>query len=124
MSDKSAQKVTVFATHGPEDPERATLPFLMANAALVEGCESVVILQGPGVLLAKQGIVEHVFGATLPALSEQLASFLGGGGRLLACTPCLRERKIEPEMLIEGVELTNAAHVIKEVTESSATLNY
>ena len=76
MSDECGKKVTVFATHGPEDPERATLPFLMANAALVEGCESVVILQGPGVLLAKQGIVGHVFGATLPALSEQVASFL------------------------------------------------
>jgi len=124
MSDKSAQKVTVFATHGPEDPERATLPFLMANAALVEDCESVVILQGPGVLLAKEGIAGHVFGATLPALSEQIASFLGAGGRLLVCTPCLKERKIDADMLIRGAELTNAAHVIKEVTESSATLNY
>ena len=124
MSGERVQKVTVFVTHGTEDPERATLPFLMGNAALVEGHESVVILQGPGVFLAKKGIAEHVFGATLPALSEQIASFIGGGGRLLVCTPCLKERKIEPDELIDGVELTHAGHVIKEVTGSTATLNY
>ena len=35
MSDSNADKVVIIATHGPEDPERATLPFVMATAAQV-----------------------------------------------------------------------------------------
>ena len=56
MSDESADKVVIIATHGPEDPERATLPFVMATAAQVMENEAVIILQGNGVLLAGRNI--------------------------------------------------------------------
>ncbi len=29
------EKLVILATHGPEDPERATIPFVMACAAVV-----------------------------------------------------------------------------------------
>jgi predicted peroxiredoxin len=124
MADTAAEKVTIIATHGPEDPERATFPFMMGNAALVMECEAVVVLQGTSVLLAQKGVYEHVFAAGLPPLAELLESFLKEGGKLLVCSPCVKERKIGQELLIEGAELIAGARVIKEVTESKATLNY
>jgi predicted peroxiredoxin len=124
MADESADKVVIIATHGPEDQERATLPFMMANAALVMESEAVVILQGSGVLLAKKGIYEHVCAGGLPLLKDQLEAFLEAGGKLLICTPCVAWRKIEQEMMIDGAELIAGARVIQEVTTSSAVLNY
>lgn len=124
MTEASSEKITIIATHGPEDPERATFPFVMANAALVMECEAVVVLQGTSVLLAQKGIKEHVFAAGLPPLGELMDSFLNEGGRLLVCSPCVKERKIGEDLLIEGAELIAGARVIKEVTESQATLNY
>ncbi len=124
MPAESIEKVTVFATHGPDDPERATLPFVMANAALAMDCEAVVILQGTGVLLSTTKCAEHIFAAGLPPLQEQLRIFMDNGGKLLVCTPCIKERRLESDMLIPGAEPIAAARVIKEVTESKAVLNY
>jgi predicted peroxiredoxin len=124
MAESAHNKVVIIATHGPEDRERATVPFMMANAALVMDMEAVVILQGNGVLLAQKGIYEHVFAPGLPVLQDLLKSFFEQGGKLLVCTPCVVDRKIEEGMLIEGAELIAGARVIKESTTSSAVLNY
>jgi predicted peroxiredoxin len=124
MPDPANNKVLIIATHGPEDRERATLPFVMANAALVMEMETAVVLQGNGVLLGQKGVYEHVFAPGLPALQDLLKSFFDQGGKLLVCTPCVVDRKIEESMLIEGAELIAGARVIKEATTSSAVLNY
>jgi uncharacterized protein len=124
MPDTKPDRVVIIATHGPEDPERATLPFVMGNAALAMDAEAVVVLQATGVLLAKTGTYEHIFASGLPPLQDLLQSFLELGGKLLVCTPCIQDRKIEPSMLVEGAEPIAGARVIQEVTESSAVLNY
>jgi predicted peroxiredoxin len=121
---EASNKVVVIATHGPENKEMATIPFMMANAALTVDKEAVVILQGSGVLLAQKGVYDHVFAPGLPALGDLLKSFLDGGGKLLVCTPCIQERKIDTSMLIEGSETIAGARVIKETTTSSAVLSY
>lgn len=33
MAEEKEEKIVVIATHGGEDPERATFPFVVANAA-------------------------------------------------------------------------------------------
>jgi uncharacterized protein involved in oxidation of intracellular sulfur len=124
MADAVSDKVVIIATHGPEDKERATLPFIMANSALVMESEAVVILQGTGVLLAQKGIYEHVFAGGLPPLKDQLETFLQLGGKLLVCTPCIEERRLEQSMLIDGAKPVAGATVIQEVTTASAVLNY
>jgi uncharacterized protein len=123
MADET-KKVVVIVTHGPENKELATIPFMMANAALTVDMEAVVILQGSGVLVAQNGIYEHVFAPGLAPLQDLLKSFLAGGGKLLVCTPCIAERKIDMSMLIEGAEAIAGARVIKETTTASAVLSY
>lgn len=118
------EKVVIIATHGGEDPERASLPFVMANAALSMDTVAVVILQGTAVTLAKKGCYEHVFAPGLPPLKELVDSFIELGGALLVCTPCINERKITKEMLVEKAHPVKAARVITEILEAKATLNY
>jgi uncharacterized protein involved in oxidation of intracellular sulfur len=123
MTEKM-DKILVIATHGAEDPERATLPFVVANAAQAMDTKAVVILQGYAVTLAVPGIYEHVFAAGLPSLKELVDGFLQQGGDLLVCTPCLKERKIPAEHLIAGSKPIAAARVVQEALEAQATLNY
>lgn len=123
MQDK-VDKLVVVATHGCEDGERASLPFVMANAALAMDTQAVVILQGAAVMLAKKGCYEHVFVAGLPPLKQLVDSFIELGGTLLVCTPCIQERDITPEMLVESAKPVKAARVIMEVLEAAATLSY
>ncbi len=124
MAEQAVDKVVIIATHGPEDKERATLPFVMATAAQVMEAEAVVVLQGSGVLLAQKGVYEHVFAGGLPPLKDLLATFMAEGGKLLVCTPCIQERQLELSMLVDGAQLIAGARVIQEITTASAVLNY
>ena len=117
-------KITIIATHGAEDPERATLPFVVANAAQAMDTKAVVVLQGYAVTLAMRGTPEHVFAAGLPPFKELVDSYLAQGGELLVCTPCIKERQISPDTLIPGAKTIAAARVVQECLESKATLNY
>ena len=121
---EQTEKIVVIATHGVEDPERASLPFVVANAALAMDVQAVVILQGTAVILAKKGCYEHVFAAGLPPLKDLVDSFIQLGGILLVCSPCLSERKITKDMLVESAQPIKAARVVTEVLEAKATLNY
>lgn len=117
-------KIVIIATHGPEDPERATLPFVMGNAARAMETEAVIVLQGVGVTLAKKGCYEHVFAAGLPSLKEQVDTFIESGGRVLVCTPCINERRIDANMLVENAVPVASARVITEALEAAAVMNY
>ena len=119
-----SEKIVVIGTHGADDPERATLPFVAANAALAMDVQATAILQGSAVLLAAKGGADHVLAPELPPLKNLIGSFLEQGGQLLICTPCIKARQITPDMLIEGAKPIAAARVIQECTEAKATLNY
>ena len=124
MAEEAQEKIIYIATYAGENPEKASLPFVLANAALTMDVEAVVALQGTGVYLAKKGYLDNVFAAGLPPLKELVQSFLEAGGRLLVCVPCIRERKIEESDLIEGAQPTAAAQLTLEFLSANATLVY
>jgi uncharacterized protein involved in oxidation of intracellular sulfur len=118
------EKIVYILTHAGEDPDRATLPLVFANAAQAMDIEAVVVLQGTGVYLAKKGYLEHVHASGLPAFKDLMDHFLSEGGRLLVCVPCIKERKIDETDLIEGATLTAAGAVTQELLTAKATLVY
>jgi predicted peroxiredoxin len=63
-------KLLYIATHGTDDPTRATLPFLMAKGALDAGHETGVMLMGEAAPLIKDHIARQVQGIGVPALKE------------------------------------------------------
>jgi len=117
-------KLVFIVTHAGEDVERATFPFLMANAALSMDTEAVVALQGTSVFLAKKGYAEHVSAPGLTPLKTLIDGLISNGGKLLVCMPCIEERKINPEDLVEGAELVKAGRLIHEIGEAKNTLVY
>ena len=118
------EKMVYIVTHAGEDPERATFPFMLATAAQAMEVEVVVALQGVSVFLAKKGYVGHVMAAGLPALKDLVNNYLESGGKLLICTPCVKDRNIEESDLIEGTELIAAARLNQEILSANATLVY
>lgn len=124
MEEEKREKIVIFVTHGPEDPERASLPFVTGNAALAMDVEVTVMLQGTAVLIAQKGTYDHVFAAGLPPLKDLLNSFLEQGGNLIVCTPCIDERKIDKEGLIEGAVPVKAGRAVMEILEATNVLNY
>jgi uncharacterized protein involved in oxidation of intracellular sulfur len=68
-------KLLYIATHGTDDPTRATFPFLMAKGALDAGHETGIMLMGDAALLIKEHIAEQIKGIGVPPLKE-LMDFL------------------------------------------------
>ncbi len=122
MAEK--KKLFIMATHGPENPELATIPFVMANAALASGIEVVMGFQGNGVMLVRKGCPEHVFAANFPPLSELMAGFVELGGKMLVCGPCVKSRKISNEDFVKDATVVNAPTFINEIMTATQSLVY
>ena len=121
---ENAEKIVYVSTHAGEDPERATFPFMMANAAVAMDVEAVVVLQGNSVWAAKKGYAEHVHAAGLPPLKKLMDDLLALGGRILVCTPCIKERHIDESDLIEGAKPVAGGAVTQELLTAKASLCY
>ena len=108
-------KFMAHATHGREDAERATLPFIAANVAASADQESIVLLTIEGVWLATKGYADDVHHEGMPPLREVLDSFLASGGQVWACGACTKPRGITDDDLIEGARIISAADFVAEM---------
>lgn len=118
------EKLVIISTTGPEYQEKATLPFVVATAAQSVDAHVVVILQASAVLLSKKGIAENVNAPGLLPLKQLMDTFIELGGDLLICSPCIKERHIADNELIEGAKPIAAGTVVTEVLSAKATLTY
>jgi predicted peroxiredoxin len=120
----SPEKLVIMVTHGPDDPELATLPFTMAAAALASDVDVVMGFQGEGCLLLKKGVAETVSVPNLTPISGLIGTIAELGGKLLVCWPGLQSRGLDQDDLVEGAEIVAAARLIVEVTAATNTLTY
>jgi len=118
------EKLVFMVTHGPAEPELATIPFVMAAAALASDVAVVMGFQGSGVELVTAGIAETVAAPEFPPLAKLLADVRELGGLLLVCSPCLKSRGTTPTDLVEGAEVVAAARFIAEITSATNALTY
>ncbi len=63
-----------IATHGPDDPTKACIPFhLAANGAAEAGIDAAINLVGDATVLVQDRYVEHLTPVGLPPLRELMA---------------------------------------------------
>jgi uncharacterized protein len=106
-------KILVNATHGSEDGERATLPFVMGNVAATADQETVVLLTVEGVRLATDGYADSIQKDGFAPLKEVMRQFLDNGGQIWACGACTKPRGIGEADLIPGAKIVTAANVVR-----------
>jgi predicted peroxiredoxin len=121
---EQAEKLVIIVTHGPDEPELATIPFVMATGALVSDMEVFMAFQGEGVRLITNGGADDVRAEAFPPLAELIATIGEFGGLLAPCSPCLENRDITEDDLLAGVEVIGAARLVSEIATATATLNY
>ena len=119
------QKLVILCTHGPESPELATIPFVMATTAQASDMEVFMGFQADAVLLTKKGVIEQVQAPSFPPLKQLVEAYVEAGGKFYVCGPCAKARQINPETdLIENAKIVNAATFIKEISEAVNVLTY
>ena len=126
MTTEQTEKILYIGTKAGDDPEKAAMPFVMANAALAMDIEATVCLQGNGVYLAQKGYTDTMMPpGGFPPLKKLVGEFIELGGKLLVCVPCIKERHIdEATDLVEGARTTAAGALNVEATECKAVFVY
>ncbi|GAB3166524.1 hypothetical protein GCM10027291_12330 [Telluribacter humicola] len=81
MLTTEKMKILVHITHGPEEPTRSALGFLVAKAALEEGHSVSLFLAGNAVLLLRDKEMGEVVGVGTGNLREHYEAIVRGGGR-------------------------------------------
>lgn len=119
-----SEKLIFNCTHGKEDPERATLPFVAANIAATAGQEAIVLCTIDAVWLGTQGGTDGVAFTGLPALADLYREFVGNGGKVWLCGACAKPRGIGEDVLVDGTSIVGAARVVEEVVAGARTVAF
>ena len=117
-------KLMINCTHGKEDPERATLAFVVGNVAASADQEAVMLLTIDGVWNATQGYADEICKEGFQPLREVMQSFVGAGGQIWVCGACAKPRGIIDKDLIEGAKIVTAAKAVEYLASGAASLSY
>lgn len=115
-------QIITHATCGSEDPERAIMPFVVANIAATADQRSAVLLTIEGVRLATKGYADGIAKEGLPALQELIEQYVANGGEIWACGACTKPRGITEDDLVPGARIVNAAFIVEQMAAGAATL--
>ena len=117
-------KLLINGTHGEDDPERATLAFIVANVAASADQETIVFLTIEAVWLATKGYAERIHKEGFQALSDVMHSFMENGGQIWACATCTKPRGITDADLIPGAKIVTAASVIEQLVAGTPSMYF
>jgi uncharacterized protein len=119
-----SEKILFNCTHGKDDAERATLPFVAANVAATAGQQALVVCTIDAVWLGTHGGAAGVHAAGLPALSELYDEFIGNGGQVWLCGACTKPRGITEEQLAKGASIVGAAKIVEELATGAKAVSF
>ena len=119
-----SERLIFNCTHGKDEPERATLPFVAANVAATAGQDAVVLCTIDAVWLGTEGGTDGIASPGLPALSDLFGEFVENGGQVWLCGACTKPRGIGEEDLAKGAAIVGAAKVVEEVVAGARTIAF
>lgn len=120
-----SNKFCVTLKHCRSDGDKATLAFVVANAALGSDKETMVFLMSDGVWAAVASEAEKINeGEPFAPLKELVDKFAAGGGKIFVCSPCMKKRGIEEDQLIDTADAAGGAFLVSWLSESPACVDF
>lgn len=117
-------KVVINLSTGMEDPERVTVAFLVAGAALEQGKQVAMFLTKEAVRLAMPGVGEGIACEGCPPLPRLFEQFAEGGGELLTCPICFNTKKLDEAELVPNAKLAGATPLWEWIGEGATVFSY
>jgi predicted peroxiredoxin len=117
-------KFCVSLTCAKDNTDKATVAFVVANAALGSDKETMVFLSVEGVRLSQKGFADDVREEGFAPLAELMANFVKGGGTILVCSPCFKKRKLDEGSLIAGATVAGGAKLVEFLSAGAPCVSY
>lgn len=119
-----AGRFCVSLTNAKNDPDRATVAFVVANAAVASEQETLVFLSTEGVRLAQPGYADDVHEEGFAPLKQLMDSFVEAGGTIWVCSPCFKKRGLDEARLVPGATIVGGAKLVEFLAAGSASITY
>jgi predicted peroxiredoxin len=117
-------KFCVSITNAKNDTDRATVGFVVANAAVGSDQETMVFLSTEGVRLAVEGYADDIQEEGFAPLKELLNNFVDGGGTILVCSPCFKKRGLDETKLVPGATIAGGAKLVEFLVGGAPSICY
>ncbi len=117
-------KFCVSLSLAKDNTDKATVAFVIANAAAASDKETVVFLSIEGVRLAENGFADDVHEEGFAPLTELMTNFAKAGGKMYVCSPCFNKRKLDPNNLVPGAVMVGGAKLVEFLSDGSPCVSY
>ena len=114
----------VSLTSAKNDTDKATVAFVVANAAVASEKETVVFLSTEGVHLSQRGYADDVHEEGFAPLADLIASFVEAGGIVWVCSPCFKKRALDESALIDGATIVGGAKLVEFLSQGAPCVSY
>lgn len=118
------KKFCVSLTFAKNDADKATVAFVVANAAVASEQQTVVFLSTEAVRLAQQGYADDIHEEGFAPLRELMANFVKAGGTIWVCSPCFKRRKLDDTRLVAGATIVGGAKLVEFLSQGAPCVSY
>jgi predicted peroxiredoxin len=119
-----AGKFCVTLTYAKDNADKATVAFVVANAAVASDKETLVFLSIEGVRLATPGYADDIKEEGFAPAKELIANFTKAGGKVWVCSPCFKKRKLDEKNLIPGATIVGGAKLVEFLSDGTPCVSY
>jgi uncharacterized protein len=119
-----AGKLCVSITPAKNDADKATVGFVVANASVASGQETLVFLSTEGVRLGVKGYADTIHEEGFAPLKDLMGSFVKAGGKIYVCSPCFKKRGLDEGALVEGATIVGGAKLVEFLASGAACISY
>src|SRR5687767_7841324 len=112
-------KFCVSLSFAKDNPDKSTVAFVIANAAVASDKDALVFLSIEGVRLAQTGYADDIHEEGFSPLKELMTNFAQAGGKIWVCSPCFNKRKLNPDQLVAGATIVGGAKLVEFLGDGS-----
>jgi predicted peroxiredoxin len=117
-------KLCVSLTCAKNDTDKATVAFVVANAAVASEKETLVFLSTEAVRLCQQGYADDIHESGFAPLAELMANFVKAGGTIWVCSPCFKKRNLDDKSLVKGASIVGGASLVEFLSAGAPCVSY
>ena len=117
-------KFVISISCAKDNTDKATVGFVVANAAIASDKETVVFLSIEGTRLSQNGYAEDIHEEGFAPLKDLMASFVEAGGTIYVCSPCLKKRSLDENNLVAGAKVVGGAKLVEFMSEGTPSISY
>lgn len=114
----------VSISHAKDNTDKATVAFVIANAAAGSDQDTTVFLSSEGVHLAIEGYADDMHEEGFAPLKELIDSFVEAEGQIWVCSPCFKKRGYDETQLIKGTTVVGGAKLVELLAGGAPHVSY